>query len=240
MRVKHRLLNFDGMVIYQDDEWFDFSLDSVLLANFVTIRKKDKNIIDLCTGNAAIPMLISYRTNAKIVGVEVINEVYKLGVDSILDNKLDGQIKIINYDVKNLPLLYKSGSFDIVVCNPPYFRYTNDKYINDNYIKSVARHEILINLDDVVKCASYLLNNSGTFAMVYQENRLIEIINVMQKYKIEPKKLQLVYSKFNSNCNLILIEGVKNGKSGLKILEPLYVHNDDGSYTDSVKRLFQE
>lgn len=240
MKVKHRLLNFNNKYIYQDDEWFNFSLDSVLLANFVTIRKKDKKIMDFCTGNAAVLMLLSYRTNAKLVGVEVQKCVYDLGVQSILENSFDKQIELINDDVKNISSYYKQGEFDVVICNPPYFRHTSDKFINDNYVKCVARHEILITLDDVIAKACYLLNNDGIFAMVHQADRLIEIINIMQKYRIEPKKVQFVYSKYGSTCNLILIEGVKNGKSGLKILDPLYVHNDDGSYTDRVRDMFQE
>lgn len=240
MKVKHRLLNFNNKYIYQDDEWFNFSLDSVLLANFVTIRKKDKKIMDFCTGNAAVLMLLSYRTNAKLVGVEVQKCVYDLGVQSILENSFDKQIGLINDDVKNISSYYKQGEFDVVICNPPYFRHTSDKFINDNYVKCVARHEILITLDDVIAKACYLLNNDGIFAMVHQADRLIEIINIMQKYRIEPKKVQFVYSKYGSICNLILIEGVKNGKSGLKILDPLYVHNDDGSYTDRIRDMFQE
>ncbi len=240
MKVKHRLLNFNNKYIYQDDEWFNFSLDSVLLANFVTIRKKDKKIMDFCTGNAAVLMLLSYRTNAKLVGVEVQKCVYDLGVQSILENSFDKQIELINDDVKNISSYYKQGEFDVVICNPPYFRHTSDKFINDNYVKCVARHEILITLDDVIAKACYLLNNDGIFAMVHQADRLIEIINIMQKYRIEPKKVQFVYSKYGSTCNLILIEGVKNGKSGLKILDPLYVHNDDGSYTDRIRDMFQE
>lgn len=240
MKVKHRLLNFNNKYIYQDDEWFNFSLDSVLLANFVTIRKKDKKIMDFCTGNAAVLMLLSYRTNAKLVGVEVQKCVYDLGVQSILENSFDKQIELINDDVKNISSYYKQGEFDVVICNPPYFRHTSDKFINDNYVKCVARHEILITLDDVIAKACYLLNNDGIFAMVHQADRLIEIINIMQKYRIEPKKVQFVYSKYGSICNLILIEGVKNGKSGLKILDPLYVHNDDGSYTDRIRDMFQE
>ncbi len=240
MKVKHRLLNFNNKYIYQDDEWFNFSLDSVLLANFVTIRKKDKKIMDFCTGNAAVLMLLSYRTNAKLVGVEVQKCVYDLGVQSILENSFDKQIELINDDVKNISSYYKQGEFDVVICNPPYFRHTSDKFINDNYVKCVARHEILITLDDVIAKACYLLNNDGIFAMVHQADRLIVIINIMQKYRIEPKKVQFVYSKYGSTCNLILIEGVKNGKSGLKILDPLYVHNDDGSYTDRIRDMFQE
>jgi len=240
MKVKHRLLNFENKIIYQNDDWFSFSLDSVLLANFISIRKNDKLIMDLCTGNAVIPMLLTYRTNALIYGIEIQKCIYDLGVQSIVENNFSDKINLINDDVKNIFSLFECGSFDIVICNPPYFKLGNDKVLNYNYVKSVARHEILINLEDIVKTASFLLKNGGNFGLVIPENRLIEIINLMQKYRIEPKKMQLVYPKYGSNCNLILIEGNKNGKSGLRILNPLYVHEENGDYTQLVKSFFQE
>lgn len=240
MKVRHRLLNFKNKIIYQDDHWFNFSLDSVLLSNFVTIRKNDKNVIDFCTGNAIIPFLLTYRTSASITGIEIQKFVYELGVESAVENGFDNQIKLINDDIKNLVNLFSAGSFDVVTCNPPYFKYTSDKYLNDDYVKCVARHEILVNLEDVVLNASYLLKNGGTFAMVHQCDRLTEIINLLQKYNIEPKKLQFVYPKLGVNSNMLLIEGVKRGKVGLKVLKPFYVHNDDGSYTKEVKKMFQE
>ena len=125
-----------------------------------------------------------------------------------------------------------------MTCNPPYFKYTSDSLVNDNYIKTVARHEMMINLDDVIKAGKYVLKNGGTFAMVHRPDRLIEIINLMQKYNIEPKKIRLVYPKVGKDANILLIEGVKNGNSGLKILSPLYTHNDDGEYTEEIRKMF--
>lgn len=238
MKVKNRLLNFDNMIIYQDNDYFLFSLDSVLLANFVTIKLTDKKIIDLCSGNGPIPMLLSFRTKARIFGVEIQKYIYDMGIDSIKENGLDEQIEFINDDVKRLDKKYDAEAFDVVTCNPPYFKYKESSLINENEGKSIARHEVLINLEEIIKISSYLLKNGGTFAMVHRPERLIEIINLFQKYNFEPKKIQLVYPKKEKDANMLLIEGIKNGKSGLKVLDPLIVHDDNGKYVHKIRKMF--
>ena len=239
MEVKNRLLNFD-MFIYQNDDWFTLSLDSVLLANFVTINMTDKKILDLCTGNAPIPLLLSNKTKNKIVGVELQKEIYDLAIKSIKVNNLDSQIEIINDDINNISGRYESDFFDIITCNPPFFVTNNKELFNDNDIKTIARHEVSVCLEDVLKVVNKLLKNGKRFAMVHRPERLIEIITLMRKYNIEPKKIRFCYPKALENANILLIEGVKNGKMGLKILSPLIVHNNDGSYTDEVRKMFGE
>jgi len=238
MKIKHRLLNFSTNIIYQDDDYFSFSLDSVLLSNFVSIKLSDKKIMDFCTGNAPVPMLMSFRTKARIFGVELQKEVYELGTQSVKENKMDEQIEIINGDVKKINELFYPESFDVVTCNPPYFKYKDDSLVNSNDIKSIARHEVMLKLEDVIESAKYILKTGGTFAMVHRPDRMIEIINLMQKYGFEPKKIRFVYPKKDKEANILLIEAIKNGKNGLKIMNPLYTHNDDGSYTDEVKKMF--
>ena len=238
MKVKNRLLNFSNKIIYQDDDYFLFSLDSVLLANFVTIRPSDKKIIDLCSGNAPVPMLLSYRTKARIFGVELQEYIYNLGYDSIKENNLDNQITFILDDVKNLVNRFNGEYFDVITCNPPYFKWHESSLVSENYGKSLARHEISIKLDDVISISSFLLKNGGTLALVHRPDRLVEIINLMQKYKIEPKKIRLVYPKRDKDANMLLIEGVKNGKTGLKIEKALIVHDEEGNYVDEIKQFF--
>ena len=238
MKVKNRLLNFKDKIIYQDDDYFAFSLDSVLLANFVTIKLSDKKIVDFCTGNAPIPMLMSFRTKARIFGVELQKEVYDMGIDSVNENGMDNQIELINADVRNIFNFMDAESVDIVTCNPPYFKYHEGSLINDNMVKTIARHEMMLNLDDVLKASKYVLKNGGIFAMVHRPDRMIEIINLMQKYGIEPKKIRLVYPKIDKDANILLIEGIKNGKTGLKVLNPLYTHKDDGNYVDEIRIMF--
>lgn len=240
MIVKNRLLNYKDCIIYQDVDWFKFSIDSVLLVNFVSIRLSDKNIIDLCSGNAPIPMLLSFRTKANIYGIELQKVVYDLGIRSIIENKMDSQITFINDNIKNSKFLFNADIFDVVVCNPPYFKVCNGSYLTDNVVKRVARHEIEATLDDIFDAAKYLLRNGGTFAMVHRPERFIEIIDKMRKYNIEPKRVQFVYPKDGTDCNMILIEGIKNGKNGLKVLQPLILHNDNGTYRDQISKYFED
>ena len=238
MKVKNRLLNFNDMIIYQDNDYFLFSLDSVLLANFVTIRFTDKKIIDFCSSNAPIPMLMSFRTKAKIFGVEIQKYIYDMGVESIIENKLNDQICLINDDVKNIDNIFEPESFDVVTCNPPYFKFQSDSIINDNKGKAIARHEVFVKLDDIIKKASFLLKNGGTIAIVHRTDRLIDIINIMQKYGIEPKKIRMVYPKIDKNANIVLIQGVKNGNSGLKVEKALIVHDEQGNYVSEIRKMF--
>ena len=238
MKVRNRLLNFGDNIIYQDNDYFLFSLDSMLLANFVTIKLTDHRIIDLCSGNAPVPMLLSFRTKARIFGVELQEYIFNLGKDSIVENRMDKQISFINCDINEIDKKFEVESFDIVTCNPPYFKYVGSSLINKNEGKAIARHEVALRLEDVIRVASYLLKNGGTFSLVHRPERLIEIINVMQKYGIEPKRLRMVYPKKNKKANIILIEGAKNGSSGLKIEEPLIVYDDAGEYCMEVKKMF--
>lgn len=238
MIVRNKLLNFKNKVIYQDSESFLFSLDSVLLANFVTLRLSDKKIIDLCCGNAPIPMLLTFRTDAKIFGVEIQKDIYCMGIQSIKENLMDKQVCLINDDVKNLHNYELCESFDIVTCNPPYFKYKSNSLINDNYKKSIARHEILINLEEVIKIGNYLLRSGGRFALVHRPERLVDILLLFKKYNIEPKKIRFVYPKRDKEANMILIEGLKNGKTGLKLLPPLIVHDSNGIYCNEIKEMF--
>lgn len=238
MIVKNSLLNYKE-IIYQDDEWFKFSIDSVLLANFVTINMGVKKIIDFATGNAPIPMLLSYRTKANIYGIEYQKCIYDLGVLSVNENKLDDRITLINGDVRKIKNFFDLESFDVVTCNPPYFKKNVGSNLNENEVKAIARHEISLNLDDVVKNASLILKNRGVFAMVHRTERMIEIIETMKKYRIEPKRIQFIYPKIGRESDLFLIEGVKNGNSGLKMLSPIILHEDNSNeYTDEIKKLF--
>ena len=238
MIVKNNLLNFKNTYIYQDTEYFKMSLDSLLLVNFVTINLSDKNILDIATGNAPIPMLLTFRTKAKLYGVELQKEVFDLGMISIKENKMDEQITLINDDAKNLSNIFKSDFFDVITCNPPYFRTNNVIYENDNNIKSLARHEKTLVLEDIFKMSKILLKSNGRLAIVHRTERLIEILHLMKTYNIEPKKIRFVYPNRNKNSDLVLIEGTKNGRSGLKILPPLYVYDNVDVYSLEVSNMF--
>lgn len=239
MEITNRLLNYKDLKIVQNTDWFAFSLDSVLLSNFVKLNKNTNKIIDFCTGNAPIPLILSTKTNAKITGVELQKEIYDLAQKSIKINNLEEKIELLNMNVKDLVDIYETDTFDVITCNPPYFKVKEDSNLNKNDIKTVARHEIELNLDDIFSLARKLLKNNGLISMVHRPNRLVEIIEIMKKNNIEPKKIQFVYPKRNTECNTILIEGSKNGNPGLKILPPLYVHDENGKYLEEIEEMFQ-
>lgn len=232
------LVYFKNIKIVQDKDYFNFSLDSVLLPNFVEIPKKTKKILDMCTGNAPIPLILSTKTNAQIYAVELQKEVYSLAKETVKINKLDNQIELINDNVKNLKKIFNTETFDIITCNPPYFKKKDDSIINENKVKSIARHEIGMELEDIMIISKALLKNEGSLVLVHRTERLVEIIELMKKNNIEPKRMRLIYPKVNAESNLVLIDGRKNGKEGLKILPPLYIHKDDNSYTNEVLEMF--
>lgn len=239
MEVLNDLVGYKNLKIFQNTEWFSFSLDSVLLPNFVTINKNIELVMDLGCGNAPIPLILSTKTDAKIIGVEIQKDSYDLAMKSILYNHLEDKIELLNIDMKQLRNIYSSDSVDVITCNPPYFKYLETSNLNEDEHKVIARHEKMITLEDIVLLARYLLKNNGVLAMIHRTDRLIEIINLFQKYGLEVKKLRFVYPKLNSESNMVLIEGRKNGKVGLKLLAPLYAHNDDGSYTEEILKMFE-
>ncbi len=237
-KVINDLVYFKDIKIVQNKNYFNFSLDSIMLPNFVAINPSVKKIIDFCTGNIPIPLILSTKTDAEIYGVEIQKEIYSLAEETLKINKLDNRIKLLNMDVKDLVSKFETDTFDIITCNPPYFKKEENSIINDNEIKSIARHEIKINLEEIIKISKKLLKNGGSLNIVHRTDRLIEIIELMRKNNIEPKRIRFIYPKMNSDSNLVLIDGRKNGKTGLKLLPPLYVHNDDGSYTDEIIKMF--
>ena len=240
MIVKNNLLNYKNAYIFQDTEYFKMSLDSLLLSKFVTINLRDKKILDLATGNAPIPMLLTYRTKAKIYGVEIQKAMYNLGRISINENNMKDQISLINDDINNLANVFEPDTFDIITCNPPYFQTNNALFENDNKIKSMARHEKTLSLEDVFKISRYLLKNNGKLAMIHRSERFMEILLLMKKYNFEPKKIRFVYPNKEKDSDLVLIECTLNGKSGVKVMIPLYVYDKKNVYSKEVEDMFGE
>ena len=232
--VINYLLAYNNLKIIQRKDMFNFSLDTVLLANFCTITKDVKKIVDFGTNNAAIPLILSRRTNKPIIGVEIQKEAVELAKKNITLNSLDNQIKIVHSDIKEF--VNDSIKVGLVVCNPPFFKVDEDSNLNDNEFLTIARH----NLEEIIKSAAKILDNRGKFAMVHRPQRMIEILNLMQKYDIEPKRIKFVYPKYNKESHILLVEGIYKGKKGLKIEPPLYAHNNDGSYSDEIKKMFGE
>lgn len=227
----------ESLRIIQSPSVFSFSLDAVLLSRFVNVPHHKGHIVDLCSGNGVIPLFLSARTTAKITGVELQERLYDMATRSISYNNLQHQITMLHDDVKVVPAKIGIETCDVVTCNPPYFLAHEQSEKNKNEHYTIARHEIHLTLDEAVFSASRLLKQGGKAAFVHRPGRLVDIIEAMRKYKLEPKRIQLVYPKVGKEANILLIEAIKYGKPDLKILPPLYVYTDEGEYTSAVKEM---
>ena len=239
MALIHELLGYKNIKIYQDEEKFRFSLDSTLLADFVRIKKNTKKIIDLGTGNAPVPLFLSLKTDALITGVEIQREVYELAIKSIEINNLDEQINILNKDIKDIYKEVGANIFDIVISNPPYFKYLPSSNINKNDYLTIARHEVLITLEDVINEAKKLLKDGGYLYLVHRVNRFTELVQCLNKHNFGIKRLRFVYSKTSSNnALLVLVEARQNKKDDVVVEKPLYIYSMEDTYTEEVMRIF--
>ncbi|ANC75371.1 hypothetical protein ABE65_000175 [Fictibacillus phosphorivorans] len=228
----------EDLKIIQSLSVFSFSLDAVLLSRFAWVPIQKGKIIDLCSGNGAVALLLSKRSKAKITGVEIQERLHSMATRSVALNHLEEQIQMDLADIKEAPAIYGYGAFDALTCNPPYFASVHEEDFNQNEHLAIARHEIHCSLEDVIRVSSQLVKQGGKVAMVHRPNRLMEILAYMREYKLEPKKLQLIYPKAGSEANMLLIEGMKNGKPDLHILPPITVYSEDGQYTEQLKRMF--
>ncbi|MBQ6477234.1 MAG: tRNA1(Val) (adenine(37)-N6)-methyltransferase [Bacilli bacterium] len=233
------IVGYKNRRIYQDTDCFSFSLDSLILGNFSTIRKNDKRILDICTGNGIIPFILSLRCDKKIEGVEIQDKLYELAIKSNKLNNLEDQITFYHEDIKDFVTKDRLGKYDLITCNPPYFK---DNDINNNLTmeKTIARHEIKLKLDELIECVSKLLDNNGTFSLVHRSERIAEIIDLLNKNNLEVKRLKFIYKNCDSNAEMVFLESRKNGNVGLKVEKPFIVYNLDGSYTDEYKHITEE
>ena len=239
METINDLLEINNLKIYQNDDWFKFSLESVLLPNFITLNLRCKKIIDLCTGNSPIPLILSTKTKAKIVGVEIQKDVFELAKKSVKINKLEDQITLINDNLNNLRKYYDGDTFDVVTVNPPYFPDIPKSLKNQDIHKTIARHETHTNLDEIVKISAFLLKNGGYLDMVHQTNRFFDVVDILKKHNFSINKIQLIYPKEDKESNLFMVEAIKDGNCGVKFLKPLYVHNNDGTYKEEILKMFK-
>ena len=226
-----------GLRIIQKKEGFRFGLDAVLLSSFADIYKNAR-VMDLGAGSGVIPILIAGKTEAKhITGIEIQEEIAQMAQRSVGMNNLDDRIHIMCGDIRNCTQIFKKSSFDVVVSNPPYIN-QGTGFINENDSKAISRHELKCTLEDVVKAASGLLKRGGQFAMVHKPNRLVDIVCQMRKYYIEPKYIQFVHPRPHKRANLLLIKGRKQGGVELKMLEPLYVYDESGDYSQQISNIY--
>ena len=223
--VLNDLFDYDNLKIYQYNDGFKFSLDSILLAEYVKITGKTNSILDLCTGNASIPLILSTKTNALIDAFEIQKDIYNLAIESIKYNKKQEQITVYNADVKEINNYLNYKKYDIITCNPPYFKVKNNGYLNETEKLAIARHELKVTLEDIFKIASDHLNTKGEFYLVHRISRLDEIIILGSKYKLNVKNIELIKTKENSSPYLVLIRAVKDSSLGVKINNPICIQN---------------
>ena len=231
-------LQYKGLKIIQNTEGFCFGIDSVLLTEFAKDMKKNSSIVDLGAGTGIIGILLSKKAEAsKIVGVEVQNDVAQMAMRSVELNNLQNIMSIVNEDVQSLSL--EKNSFDYVVTNPPYKK-KGTGIINQKDKQKISRHETTVYLDGWIKVASKLLKDNGAIYMVHRPERLNEIIEILRKYRLEPKRIRFVYPKIDKDANLVLIKAVKYANSFLKVEKPLIIYKNDGSYTDEILKIYEE
>ncbi|WP_017185065.1 tRNA1(Val) (adenine(37)-N6)-methyltransferase [Alkalibacillus haloalkaliphilus] len=230
------LLNDQRRQIIQSPTVFAFSVDAVLLAHFTYLPIKRGRVLDLCTGNGVIPLFLTKRSQAKIVGVEIQERLYDMAVRNVQLNKLTDQIDMIQGDLREETKRFNQ-TFDVVTCNPPYFKTKEPNKRNQNEHLTIARHEVYCDLNDVLKACSRSVKSGGKVSMVHRPNRLSEIMTVAKSYKLEVKRLKFVYPKRHKEANIVLVEFAKDGQPDLKVEPPLYIHEENGDYTKEMTKI---
>lgn len=215
-------LGVNNLKLKQNPKGFCFGIDAVFLTNFVKCKKGD-TIVDLCSGNGIIPVLLTAKVTAKkIVGIEIQKEVAELGNENVILNNLQDKIEIINADLKDISKILGKSTIDVITCNPPY-RAKGCGVINESDTKAIARHEILCSLEDVIRVSAELLRPLGKFFMVHRPDRLCDILCTMREYKIEPKRIKFVQPSLGKKPELLLIEGLRGGKKHLVVEETIII-----------------
>ena len=229
-------LQLNGLMLIQKKDGFKFGVDAVLLSDFVNVKKKHK-VIDLCTGTGIIPFLLYGKYNPNnIKGIEIQEDMVEMANRSVKLNEINN-IEFIHSDLKDIKFLKTLEKADVVTVNPPY-KLSNAGIVNPSDKLSIARHEILCNLENVIEASRVLLKDNGRLFMVHRPERLADIITLMRKYKIEPKRIRMVHPNKNKAPNIVLVEGQRDGGAFLKWDNPIYVYNEDGTYSDQINEIY--
>lgn len=230
-------LQRNGYRIIQDPDRFCFGMDAVLLSGFASAKTGD-NVLDMGTGTGIIPILMEAKTKAAhLTGLEIQPESADMAQRSVKLNNLEEKISIVTGDIKEAKIIFPKASFQVVTSNPPYM-IGQHGLVNPHGEKAIARHEVLCTLEDVVENAAALLVPGGHFFMVHRPFRLAEIMTCLVKYKLEPKRMQLVYPYIDKEPNMVLVEAVRGGKSRLQVEKPLIVYEKPGVYTKEIYDIY--
>lgn len=233
-------LEYKGLKIIQNKEGFCFGIDSILLSDFAKDIKRGTRVLDLGTGTGIIATLLCGKTElSEITGIEVQEEVYEMAKRTIQLNHLENKFKLIQDNILNLNNYFEKNSFDVVVTNPPYKK-KETGIQNEDTRKLISRHEIKANLEDFIKISKDMLKDKGEFYIVYRPERLVDLLSIMRKYKIEPKRIRFVYSNIHAVSKLVLVQGVKNARPFLKLEPNLYIYDENGNYTDEILKIYHK
>lgn len=227
----------NGLFIIQKQNGFKFGIDAVLLSDFAK-DTRSRNTLDLCTGTGIVPLLLSVKTDTpRICGLEIQSEIAQMAKRSVEYNKIGKRVEIVEGDLKNSVEIYGRCSFDKITCNPPYMK-KGTAVRNEIDTKSISRHEVMCTLDDIMRVSRELLVSKGRLFMIHRPSRLADILCAMRKYRVEPKRIRFIHPEVNKAPNLVLVEGMKDGGEELKFLPPLYVYNEDGTYTEEIDIIY--
>lgn len=237
-------LNIKGLKIIQNTDYFLFGMDSVLLANKVKSKKEDV-ILDLGTGSMVMPVLLSAKTDSKkIIGVELQQEMYDLALRNIQINNLEEKLHVVKEDIKNVSKIRDNiikitgkDKVDIIISNPPYKEVgTGSESIGD--VKYIARHEVMLKLEDIYITASKLLKNRGKLYIVHKPERIVDLLSIARKYKLEAKSINILQPNKTKRPSIIIIEYVLGGGNECKIEPVIMEYNEDGEYTKEILKIY--
>ncbi|MCE5558761.1 tRNA1(Val) (adenine(37)-N6)-methyltransferase [Staphylococcus pseudintermedius] len=226
----------EDLRIIQNDAVFSFSTDALLLGHFTEVRKRDR-ILDMCAGNGVIPLLLSDKGNNVITGVEIQPQLVNMAVRSVQYNHLEDRITMVEMDINAFIQAYSPAQFDLITCNPPYFK-ANQTNQHQLEAHKIARHEIYCTLDDCLRVSNHLLKEGGRVVMVHRAERMLDLFESMRHYRIEPKRLHMIFSKPGKAAQTIVVEGRKGGRQGLDIAPPFYIYDEQGDYTPEMKEIY--
>ena len=227
----------NGYYIIQDPRKFCFGMDAVLLSGFARVKKGEK-VLDMGTGTGIIPVLLASKTVGEyFTGLEIQEECAEMAARSVKYNNLEDRVSIRQGDIKEAVSIFGAASFHVVTCNPPYM-IGQHGIQNDTSAKTIARHEVLCDLDDILRESAKILKQGGRFYMVHRPFRLAEIFSKMVAYHIEPKRMRLVYPFVDKEPNMVLIEGLRGGKSRLTVEKPLIVYKEPGVYMPEIYDIY--
>ena len=230
-------LQLDNLYLIQKKQGFRFGVDAVLLSNFANVKNRHR-VVDLCTGTGIVPFLVYGKYKPKeVIGIEIQEDMVEMANRSSQYNNVEDIVKFKNADLKNIDFLKTLGTFDVLTVNPPY-KLNNSGILNPNDKLAIARHEVMCNLEDVIIAARRLLKDNGRMYMVHRPERLIDIFELMRKHKIEPKRVQMIQPNVKKAPNIVLVEGQRDGGAYLKWEPPLYVYNEDGTYTKELNKIY--